>query len=75
VRSRLEFVTDDVWGRARDASLWIDVPAQMVRLGLPTESRALRILVARESIRQLRERLLDRCLIVAKLNGLGQVGH
>jgi hypothetical protein len=65
----LTYITADTWGRDRDASLWIDVPARMLALGLPTEDRAFRQRVGRQCIRELLEPGITGHLIVAKVDG------
>jgi len=55
VDAAYSYVTANIWGRDRDGSLWLDVPAQMVRLGLPTGDRQTRQAFARRALRELRE--------------------
>lgn len=66
--NHLEYICADVWGRARDGSLWLDVPARMVALGLDTDDRSLRQRFAREGMRELRRG--GKGLIVARVNGM-----
>lgn len=65
------YICADTWGRARDGSVWIDVPARMIALGHPPDDRAARQRFGRRALRELRARGVDRGLIVAKVDGMG----
>jgi hypothetical protein len=66
-----EYITADTWGRARDRSLWIDVPARMTALGYDSTEEQARKAFARHALRDLRELGVTDGLIVARINGLG----
>lgn len=73
-RPGFTYITADTWGRDADGSLWLDVPAAMVRRGLPIDDLGTRKWVGRMAITQLREALgadADTTLIVARVNGMG----
>lgn len=67
----LEYVSSDIWGCSRDASLWLDVPRRMLRLGLKVSNRAARQRFGRRAIRELQRSVEGVGLIVARVDGIG----